>query len=291
MKLLLSSLFGLLIIVPAFCWPVEDNKMGAMSAQHSPYYNAYFQSDKSVPDPSPELYDGKDQNPSVIQEIAPPHYNAYFQSDESVQDPPPELYDGKDQNPSVIQEIAPPHYNAYFQSDESVQDPPPELYDGKDQKPSLLQEIAGVQFNLRQEIRISTLAVGQSVEIVYRNPNLGVVAVNLVADTGAIALLVNPRYNWGGNINFLYLNTHNGGWQHHQTAPGYPFPANGVSTEVTMRIEAQTECFMIYANGIQIVGYRYRDGLTSARIRAIQWTVLDNTASKKAVLEEIALHY
>ena len=157
---------------------------------------------------------------------------------------------------------------------------------------SAMQELAEAQFHLRYEIPVTGLTLGQSVEVVYRNPNSGVVAVNLVTDTGAVALHINPRYNWGGNINFLYLNTYfNGAWQQYQTAPGFPFPASGVSTRVSLRVTVQRSSFLILANDIPITTFAYRHSLTPDKIRRIQWTVLDNTATKKAVLESLALHF
>ena len=157
---------------------------------------------------------------------------------------------------------------------------------------SAMQELAEAQFHLRYEMPVTGLTLGQSVEVVYRNPNSGVVAVNFVTDTGTVALHINPRYNWGGNINFLYLNTYfNGAWQQYQTAPGFPFPASGVSTRVSLRITIQQNSFLILANNIPITTFAYRHSLTPNKIRNIQWTVLDNTATKKAVLESLALHF
>ena len=100
-----------------------------------------------------------------------------------------------------------------------------------------MQELAEAQFNLHYKIPVKCLTVGKSIDVVYKNPNSGVVAVNLVTDTGAIAVHVNPRYNWGGDVNFFYLNTYyNGKWQRYKTAPGFPFPANGVFTTVSLHI-------------------------------------------------------
>ena len=155
-----------------------------------------------------------------------------------------------------------------------------------------MQELAEAQFYLRYEIPVNGLAIGQSVEVVYKNPNSGVVAVYFVTDTGAVSLHVNPRYNWGGNVNFLYLNTFfSGRWQHYQTAPGFPFPANGVSTTVSLRITVQQNSFLILANDIPITKFAFRHSLSPKSIRKIQWTVLDNTATRKAVLETLALHF
>ena len=155
-----------------------------------------------------------------------------------------------------------------------------------------MQELAEAQFYLRYEIPVNGLAIGQSVEVVYKNPNSGVVAVYFVTDTGAVSLHVNPRYNWGGNVNFLYLNTFfSGRWQHYQTAPGFPFPANGVSTTVSLRITVQQNSFLILANDIPITRFAFRHSLSPKSIRKIQWTVLDNTATRKAVLETLALHF
>ena len=155
-----------------------------------------------------------------------------------------------------------------------------------------MQEFAEAQFYLRYEIPVKRLAVGQSIDVVYKNPNSGVVAVNLVTDTGAIAVHVNPRYNWRGSVNFFYLNTFYGGkWQSYKTAPGFPFPANGVSTTVSLRITVKPTCFLISANDIPLIDYVFRYSLTPDKIRKIQWTVLDKTASKKAVLESIKLSF
>ena len=61
-----------------------------------------------------------------------------------------------------------------------------------------------------------SLAIGESVEVVYRNPDTGRVSVDLITEEGNIALHVNPRYRESYDVTVLVVNSlENGTWGSH----------------------------------------------------------------------------
>ena len=135
-------------------------------------------------------------------------------------------------------------------------------------------------------MKVPSLAVGETVEVVYRNPDAGHVAVDLVTEEGNIALNVNPRYD-SYDMKTLVLNSlENGTWDMEIRPPGFPFPANSVSTRVTIGITALEECFLILANGITISEFPYRRSLTNDKVRMVKWAVINTAVGlHQAVLE------
>ena len=133
-------------------------------------------------------------------------------------------------------------------------------------------------------INIPSLAIGQSVEVVYQNGG-GVLAVDLVTDEENIALHFNPRYN----LNVLVLNTLlNGTWQDEIRPQGFPFPPNGVSTRFSVRITAQPSSFTISVNGIQFAVYPYRGLLTNEKVSTIRWRMGDEPGNPP-IFESVTL--
>ena len=142
-------------------------------------------------------------------------------------------------------------------------------------------------------IGLSSLAIGQSVEVVYRNPDFGRVSIDFITDEGDYALHVNPRYYYEGfDINVLVLNSQqvNMAWDQEIRPPGFPFPANRVTTRVSVEITATKPCFIISANGISITDFPYRGTLTNESVRKVCWRHL-STGKQPAVLESIKILY
>ena len=143
-------------------------------------------------------------------------------------------------------------------------------------------------------IGLSSLAIGQSVEVVYRNPNFGRVSIDLITDEGDYALHVNPRYYYErfNDINVLVLNSQrvNMSWDQEIRPPGFPFPANRVTTRVSVGIAATSTSFIISANGITITDFLYRGTLTNESVRKVCWRHL-STGDQPAVLESITILY
>ena len=130
-----------------------------------------------------------------------------------------------------------------------------------------------------------TLKIGQSIEVVYINPPIGALSVNLVTGADDVALHFNPRYSTTGG--YLVLNTLiRGRWQREIHPAGYPFPANNARTRVTVRITVQASGFVISANGIDITTFHYCAGLGYDTVRHITWT-----APAKTVLESMKVTY
>ena len=134
-----------------------------------------------------------------------------------------------------------------------------------------------------------TLKIGQSIEVVYINPETGALSVNLVTEADDVALHFNPRYSEAGG--YLVLNTlFHGVWQNEVYPPGFPFPANNVRTTVAVRITAEASGFVISVNGFNITTFHYRDGLNYDTVRYITW-VIPGVAVVESTLESIKVTY
>lgn len=128
-------------------------------------------------------------------------------------------------------------------------------------------------------INVTSLAIGQSIELVYQN-GAGVMAVDLAVDAENIALHFNPRYN----LNELVLNTHsNGTWLDEIRPQGFPFPPSGVSTRFSVRITAHLSNFTISVNGIPFAVYPYRGLLTNEKVSTIRWGMGDAPGNLESV--------
>ena len=135
-----------------------------------------------------------------------------------------------------------------------------------------------------------SLQLGETIEVLYINPTVGRVFVNFMTATGDIALHVNPRHVSGGNGSSLLVNTKlNGKWQMKVEYPGYPFPANDVSTRVLVGITVKENGFLIAANGIEIAEFPYRPSLGYETVRSITWTTQQQSGEQTAVLESVEL--
>ena len=136
------------------------------------------------------------------------------------------------------------------------------------------------------KLTVPTLKIGQSIEVVYINPPIGALSVNLVTEAGDVALHFNPRYSPTGG--YLVLNTGaiHGGWHNEIHPAGYPFPASNVRTRVTARITVQANGFLISVNGINIAHFPYRAGLSYNTVRHITWI-----APAKTILESMKVTY
>ena len=137
---------------------------------------------------------------------------------------------------------------------------------------------------------VPSLRLGETIETLYKNPTVGRISVNLMTASGDVALHVNPRHVSGGTGSHLLIDTKlNGKWQNHVVYPGYPFPANDVSTRVLLTITVKQNGFLIAANGIEIVEFPYRASLGYETVRSITWATQLESGDEKAVLESVKL--
>ena len=135
------------------------------------------------------------------------------------------------------------------------------------------------------KLTVPSLAIGQTIEVVYINPPTGALSVNLVTASNNVALHFNPRYSSSGG--YLVLNTLvNGVWQQEVYPTGFPFPAHDVQARVTVRITVRANDFLIQANGVDITSFSYRPGLSYDTVRMITWV-----APSSAELESIKVTY
>ena len=116
--------------------------------------------------------------------------------------------------------------------------------------------------------------------------------LSLLTGAGDCALRAAARYDWKGDVKLFLLNTRVGSqWQERVTPTGFPFPAKGVSTKVSLSVTAQQRRFLVSANDIPIAKFPYHGSLTYDKVQTILWGVFDDFATKKAVLEQITITF
>ena len=130
-----------------------------------------------------------------------------------------------------------------------------------------------------------SLKIGQTIEVMFKNPPTGYLSVNLVTAASDVALHFNPRYSDDGGYVVLNSLIH-GQWQNEEHPTGYPFPANNVQTMVTVHITIGQSKFMMSVNGIEFATFDYRPGLSYETVRHITWN-----APSEAVLKSIKIQF
>ena len=130
-------------------------------------------------------------------------------------------------------------------------------------------------------IELDCFNVGEYLKCVFRAPDKGTgrCIINLKTASGDIALHHDVRYEWGSDKNALVLNTLcDGSWGSEGRPGGFDF-THGISVKV--RIAACEHGFDTYCNEKFISTYKYRNGLTAASVKRIEWSFDDGGAAVK----------
>ena len=150
----------------------------------------------------------------------------------------------------------------------------------------------GDRLQTQYVLPVESLEVGQSITVVFRNPDDGRVGLTLVTGSGDFVLRAAIRVNWRSTINTFILNT----WKNDKWGPtvrpdSFPFPPEGVSTRISMTVSVQETKFVVSANGIEIADFPYRGSLTYDKVDKILWGANEDTATKKSKLEKITISF
>ncbi|CAI8025235.1 hypothetical protein GBAR_LOCUS14593 [Geodia barretti] len=150
----------------------------------------------------------------------------------------------------------------------------------------------GDSLQTQYTLPVESLEVGQSITVVFRNPESGRVGLTLVTDNGDFVLRVALRVNYRGSTKALFLNTRkNNVWGSVVPFRNFPFPTGSVSTTISMTVTVKDSKFVITANGIVIADFPYRGSLTYDKVAKILWGANEGTATKKSKLEKISISF
>ncbi|CAI7999202.1 hypothetical protein GBAR_LOCUS2648 [Geodia barretti] len=119
---------------------------------------------------------------------------------------------------------------------------------------------------------VESLEVGQSITVVFRNPDSGRVGLTLVTDNGDFVLRAAVRVKYRDSTKAFLLNTRkNNRWGLIVTPQNFPFPTGSVSTTISMTVTVKDSKFVITANEIKIADFPYRGSLTYNKVAKILW--------------------
>ena len=137
---------------------------------------------------------------------------------------------------------------------------------------------------------VESLDVGQTIDVVFRNPTNGWVALTLVAGNGDFVLRVAVVVNYGGAKNTLFLYAiENGIWKYPVTVNNFPFPESGKTTRMVLSVTIEEGGFAISSSGDYFTFFPYQGSLTYDKVNTILWGTGDQFAKTKSVLREISI--
>ena len=137
------------------------------------------------------------------------------------------------------------------------------------------------------------MEVGQTIGVVFRNPNDGWVGLSLVTENGDVVLRIAFVVKYEGLVNTLALYAgENYIWKNIVLVDNFPFPESGTTTRMVVSATVEEEGFAILsANGDYITFYPYQGSLTYDKVKAIMWGVGDESATVKSVLRQISITF
>ena len=141
---------------------------------------------------------------------------------------------------------------------------------------------------------VESLEIGQTVGVVFRNPNNGWVGFTLATENGEVVLRIAVVVNYGGarNMVILYAKENGGEWMNQQYIRDFPFPEYGTTTRMVFSATVEEEGFTISsANDEYIAFYPYQGSLTYDKVKAIMFGTGDETATVKSILRAISISF
>ena len=137
---------------------------------------------------------------------------------------------------------------------------------------------------------VESLDVGQTIGVVFRNPNDGLAALTLVTEDGDFVLRVAFRINFNGDQDTVIINSRkNGKWERQIVVEN--FPENGMTIRIALFITVEEEGFDISANDIYFGFFSYRELLTYDKVKYILWGAREESATTKSVLKQISINF
>ena len=154
------------------------------------------------------------------------------------------------------------------------------------EKVQLIYDILPIVYTLPVE----SLDVGQTIGVVFRNPNDGRVGLSLVTEDGDFVLRVAFRINFNGYRNTVIITLReNGVWKRQSAVEN--FPENSTTMRIALFVTVEEEGFDISANDIYFGFFSYRNLLTYDKVKYILWDALEESATKKSVLRQISINF
>ena len=137
---------------------------------------------------------------------------------------------------------------------------------------------------------VESLDVGQTIGVVFRNPNDGRVGLSLVTEDGDFVLRVAFRINFKGDRNTVIITSRkNGAWK--QQIAVENFLENSTTMRIALFVTVEEEGFDISANDIYFGFFSYRELLTYDKVKYILWDAREESATKKSVLRQISINF
>ena len=137
---------------------------------------------------------------------------------------------------------------------------------------------------------VESLDVGQTIGVVFKNPNDGLVGLTLVTEDGDFVLRVAFRINFNGYQNTVIINSRkNGVWKRQIAVEN--FPENSTTIRIDLFVTIEEEGFDISANDIYFGFFSYRKMLTYDKVKYILWGALEESATTKSVLRQISINF
>ena len=140
---------------------------------------------------------------------------------------------------------------------------------------------------------VESLEVGQTIGAVFRNPNDGWVGLTLVTEKGDFVLRIAFVIKYAGGVNtaILYARV-NDILENLVAVDNFPFPESGTTTRMVVSATVEEEGFaIISANGDYLTFFPYQGSLTYDKVKAIEWGVADESATKKSILRQISITF
>ena len=99
------------------------------------------------------------------------------------------------------------------------------------------------------------------------------------------------KYAGGVNTAILYASM-NDILENVVAVDNFPFPESGTTTRMVMSATVEEEGFaMLSANGDYLTFFPYQESLTYDKVKAIEWGVADESATKKLILRQISITF
>ena len=135
---------------------------------------------------------------------------------------------------------------------------------------------------------VESLDVGQTIGVVFRKPNDGVVGLSLATEEGDFVLRVAFRANYNGLQNTFILNTRKNRVWGRQIAVENPL---GMATRIALFVTIGEDGFDISTNNIHLGFFYYKRSLTYDQVKYILWDARDESATTKSALRQISINF
>ena len=137
---------------------------------------------------------------------------------------------------------------------------------------------------------VESLDVGQTIGVVFRNPNDGRVGLTLVTEDGDFVVRVAFRINFGGHQNTIIINSRKDNrWGRTGRILVENFPENGRVKKISLFVTIEEDGCDITTSDMYLGFFPYQGSLTYDKVKYILWGAQDESATTKSVLNKISI--